>query len=105
MLQQTLTKSTHYAQLTTEIDNMAYPAIEHLGYIQGQIVGGIKGETKAAILAEYSWSDQMNAKGTAKTTMQTAIGVLITAGAAKQAAVLAATTFEELNLVVPMREE
>ena len=96
--------STHFAQLTTEIDNMAYPAIEHLGYIQSNIVGGIKGETKAAILAEYSISDQLNSKGAAKTAMQTAIGVLITAGATKQAAVLAATTFEELNLVVPMTE-
>ena len=83
---------------------MAYPAIEHLGHIQDDIVSGIKGETRDAILAEYSISDQLNAKGTAKTTMQTAIGVLITAGATKQAAVLAATTFEELNLVVPMSE-
>tara|TARA_R110002124_G_scaffold62145_2_gene170084 strand:- start:402 stop:656 length:255 start_codon:yes stop_codon:yes gene_type:complete len=84
---------------------MAYPAIEHLGHIQDDIVSGIKGETRDAILAEYSISDQLNAKGTAKTTMQTAIGVLIAAGATKQAAVLAATTFEELNLVVPMRGE
>jgi hypothetical protein len=83
---------------------MAYPAIEHLAHIQEQIVSGIKGETRDAILEEYSWSDQMNAKGAAKTTMQTAIGVLVTAGATKQAAVLAATTFEELNLVVPMSE-
>ena len=96
--------STHFAQLTTEIDNMAYPAIEHLAHIQEQIVSGIKGETREAILAEYSISDQLNSKGAAKTAMQTAIGVLITAGAAKQAAVLAATTFEELNLVVPMTE-
>ena len=84
---------------------MAYPAIEHLGHIQDDIVSGIKAETRDAILAEYSISDQLNAKGTAKTTMQTAIGVLIAAGATKQAAVLAATTFEELNLVVPMRGE
>ena len=84
---------------------MAYPAIEHLGYVQGDIVRGIKGETRDAILAEYSISDQLNSKGAAKTTMQTAIGVLIAAGATKQAAVLAATTFEELNLVVPMRGE
>ena len=83
---------------------MAYPAIEHLSYIQFHIVGGIKGETRDAILAEYSISDQLNSKGAAKTAMQTAIGALIAAGAAKQAAVLAATTFEELNLVVPMTE-
>jgi len=84
---------------------MAYPAIEHLAHIQEDIVRGVKEETKQAILAEYSWTDQMNAKGTAKTAMQTAIGSLITAGADKQAAVLAATTFEELNLVVPMSTE
>lgn len=84
---------------------MAYPAIEHLGYVQSDIVRGIKAETKRAILDEYSISDQLNSKGAAKTAMQTAIGVLITAGAAKQAAVLAATTFEELNLVVPMTEQ
>jgi hypothetical protein len=83
---------------------MAYPAIEHLAHIQGDIVRGVKAETKLAILAEYSISDQLNSKGAAKTAMQNAIGVLITAGAAKQAAVLAATTFEELNLVVPKAE-
>ena len=83
---------------------MAYPAIEHLAYVQGDIVRGVKAETKLAILAEYSISDQLNSKGAAKTAMQNAIGVLITAGAAKQTAVLAATTFEELNAVVPMRD-
>jgi len=83
---------------------MAYPAVEHLAHIQSDIVRGVKAETKLAILAEYSVSDQLNSKGAAKTAMQTAIGVLITAGAAKQAAVLAATTFEELNAVVPMAE-
>jgi precorrin-4 methylase len=84
---------------------MAYPAIEHLAHIQQDLVDGIKMETKETILAQYSWSDQMNAKGTAKTAMQSDIADLVTAGATKQAAVLAATTFEELNAVVPMASE
>jgi hypothetical protein len=88
-----------------EIDNMTYPAIEHLAHIQQDIVNGIKAETKNAILSQYSWSDQMNATGDAKTAMQADIADLIAAGATKQAAVLAATTFEELNEVVPMASE
>jgi len=88
-----------------EIDNMTYPAIEHLAHIQQDIVEGIKSETKQAILSEYSWSDQMNATGDAKTAMQADIADLIAEGAAKRAAVLAATTFEELNEVVPMASE
>jgi len=84
---------------------MAYPAIEHLAHIQQDIVDGIKAETKNAILSQYSWSDQMNATGDAKTAMQADIADLVTAGATKQAAVLAATTFEELNEVVPMASE
>lgn len=84
---------------------MTYPAIEHLAHIQQNIVDGIKAETKNAILSQYSWSDQMNATGDAKTAMQADIADLIAAGATKQAAVLAATTFEELNEVVPMASE
>lgn len=84
---------------------MTYPAIEHLAHIQQDIVEGIKAETKNAILSQYSWSDQMNATGDAKTAMQADIDDLIAAGATKQAAVLAATTFEELNEVVPMASE
>lgn len=84
---------------------MTYPAIEHLAHIQQDIVNGIKAETKNAILSQYSWSDQMNATGDAKTAMQADIADLIAAGATKQAAVLAATTFEELNEVVPMASE
>lgn len=88
-----------------EIDNMTFPSIEHLAHIQEDIVLGIKAETKKAILAKYSWTDQMNATGEAKTAMQADIADLIAAGATKQAAVLAATTFEELNEVVPMASE
>lgn len=84
---------------------MTYPAIEHLAHIQRDIVEGIKSETKQAILSEYSWSDQMNATGDAKTAMQADIANMIAEGAAKRAAVLAATTFEELNEVVPMASE
>lgn len=84
---------------------MTYPAIEHLAHIQQDIVDGIKAETKNAILSQYSWSDQMNATGDAKTAMQADIADLIAAGATKQAAVLAATTFEELNEVVQMASE
>lgn len=84
---------------------MTYPAIEHLAHVQQDIVNGIKTETKHAILAKYSWSDQMNATGNEKTDMQADIADMIAEGAAKQAAVLAATTFEELNQVVPMASE
>lgn len=84
---------------------MTYPAIEHLAHVQEDIVIGIKTETKHAILAKYSWSDQMNATGNEKTDMQADIADMIAEGAAKQAAVLAATTFEELNRVVPMASE
>jgi len=84
---------------------MTYPPIEHLAHVQADIVRGIKMETKESILAKYSITDQLNAKGTVKTAMQTAIDVLITTGASKQAEVLATTTFEELNAVVPMSTE
>jgi len=84
---------------------MTYPAIEHLPHIQQDIVNGIKRDTGIAILAEYSWSDQMNAAGDAKAAIQSAINDMIAEGAAKQAAVLACTTFEELNEVVPMASE
>ena len=63
---------------------MTYPPIEHLAHVQADIVRGIKMETKESILAKYSITDQLNAKGTVKTAMQTAIDVLITTGASKQ---------------------
>ena len=88
-----------------ETDNMTFPSIEHLAHIQEDIVVGIKAETKKAILAKYSWSDQMNATGDAKAAMQADIADMIAEGAAKREAVLAATTFEELNEVVPMASE
>jgi hypothetical protein len=81
---------------------MNYPDQEHLPHIQSQIVVGLRAETGATILAAYSISDQLNARGTTKTAMQTAINNMISEGKAKQEAVLAATTFAELNEVVPM---
>lgn len=84
---------------------MAYPDEKHLAHVQGDIVRGVKAETRLAILAEYSISDQLNARGAAKTTMQNAIRVLITAGATKQAAVLSAKTFAELDIVIPMKTD
>jgi hypothetical protein len=84
---------------------MNYPDQEHLPYIQSQIVVGIRAETGETILSTYSISDQLNARGTEKEAMQTAIDDMISGGKAKQAAVLAATTFAELNEVVPMKTE
>ena len=84
---------------------MAYPDEKHLAHVQGDIVRGVKAETKATILASYSISDQLNAKGKAKTAMQTAIAVLIDAGKAKQAAVLSAKNFAELGIVIPMKTD
>jgi|TARA_B110000240_G_scaffold155449_1_gene172628 hypothetical protein len=84
---------------------MNYPDEEHLPYIQSQIVVGIRAETGKTILSTYSISDQLNARGTEKETMQTAIDDMISEGKAKQEAVLAATTFAELNEVVPMKTE
>lgn len=78
--------------------------IKHLGNVQGMIVEGVKAETKGAILAKYSISDQLNATGTAATSMKTAIAAIISAGKDKQAAVLACKTFEELEAVVPSAE-
>ena len=84
---------------------MTYPAIEHLEHVKGMIVGGIRKELGETILASYSVSDQLNASGTAATTMRTAIAAILATGHAKQEAVTAATTFEELNAVVPMATE
>lgn len=84
---------------------MNFPDEVHLVHIQSQIVEGIKSETGATILAAYSISDQLNARGTKKTAMQTVINNMISEGKAKQVAVLAATTFAELNEVVPMTGE
>ena len=78
--------------------------IKHLGNVQNMIVEGVKAETKEAILAKYSISDQLNATGAAATSMKTAIAAIISAGKDKQAAVLACTTFEELEAVVPSAE-
>jgi hypothetical protein len=84
---------------------MNFPDETHLPHIQSQIVDGVKRDTCDEILAAYSISDQLNATGTEKTAMQTAIGEMISEGKAKQDAVLAATTFAELNEIVPMNEE
>ena len=75
--------------------------IKHLANVQGQINAGIKQDTKDAIIAAYSISDQLNATGAAKTTMMAAIAALVTAGATKRTAVSAATTWAELNAIVP----
>ena len=75
--------------------------IKHLAHVQVQINEAIKRDTRNAILDAYTISDQLNATGSAKTTMQTAIAALVTAGATKQAAVSAATTWAELNAIVP----
>jgi hypothetical protein len=84
---------------------MNYPDELHLPHIQSQIVVGLRSETRATILAAYSITDQLNARGTEKEAMQTAIDDMISEGEAKQAAVLAAITFAELNEVVPMVED
>ena len=79
--------------------------ITHLEHVKGMIVDGLKMELKETILASYSVSDQLNASGTTATTMRTAIATILAAGHAKRDAVIAATTFEELNAVVPMATE
>ena len=75
--------------------------IQHLAHVQNGINGGIKSETRETILATYSLSDQLNASGSAKTAMQSAIAALIATGATKRASVSAATTWAELNAIVP----
>ena len=75
--------------------------IKHLPHVQVGICKGIRTETGTAIAALYSVSDQLNATGAAKTTMMAAIAALVTAGATKQTAVNAATTWAELNAIVP----
>jgi hypothetical protein len=82
---------------------MNYPDEVHLAHIQSQIVEGVKSETRDTILDTYSISDQLNVRGTGKEEMQTAIDNMIAEGKAKQEAVLAATTFAELNEIVPMK--
>jgi len=79
--------------------------IEHLEHIKADILDGIKQELKETILASYSISDQLNASGEAATTMKDAIATILAAGHTKAAGVTAATTFEELNAVVPMKAE
>ena len=75
--------------------------IKHLAHVQNQINFGIKSETRDTILETYSISDQLNASGSAKTAMQSAIAALIATGATKRASVSAATTWAELNAIVP----
>jgi len=79
--------------------------IEHLEHIKEGILEGIKQELKETITASYSISDQLNATGAAASTMKAAIAAILATGHAKAAGVTAATTFEELNAVVPMAAE
>lgn len=83
---------------------MNFPSEEHLAHIQSQIVDGIKNETGETIRASYSISDQLNARGTEKEGMQDAIDTIIAEAKAKRELVLAATTFAELNEIVPMAQ-
>jgi hypothetical protein len=84
---------------------MNFPDEIHLTHIQLQIVASVKSETGDTILAAYSISDQLNVRGAEKEEMQNVIDDMISQGKAKQEAVLAATTFAELNEVVPMKSE
>lgn len=79
--------------------------IKHLDHVKGMIVAGIKQEMKEEILATHSISDQLNASGTTATAIKADISAILTTGHAKQEAVKASTTFDELNAVVPMRED
>jgi hypothetical protein len=79
--------------------------IKHLEHVKGMILDGLKMELKETILASYSISDQLNASGTAATTIRTGIAAILATGHAKRDAVIAATTFEELNAVIPMDAE
>jgi hypothetical protein len=81
---------------------MNFPDEKHLAYIQTQIVNGMKAETRETILAAYTISDQLNARGTEKEAMQDSIDRIIADADAKKLLVLSATTFAELNEVVPM---
>jgi len=65
------------------------------------ICEGIRLETKNDILENHSISDQLNATGAALTAIKSSIATKVSAGQAKQAAVNACTTFEELDAVVP----
>lgn len=79
--------------------------IEHLPHIQGMIVKGIRAETGEAIIAKYTITDQLNATGEEAEAMRADILQMRTEGHEKQAAVLATTTFEELNEIVPEKVE
>jgi len=78
--------------------------VKHLAHIQYQICNGIKAETRDAILAKYSISDQLNATGSTLTSIKSDIATMVQEGKDKQAAVNAATTFDELNAVVPHKD-
>jgi hypothetical protein len=77
---------------------------KHLSHVKAMICQGIKNETKDAIEAEYSITDQLNATGSALTAIKSEIKAMVDAGKAKQAAVNACNTFAELNAVVPDRD-
>jgi len=79
--------------------------IKHLENVKEMILDGLKMELKETILASYSISDQLNASGTDATTMRTEIAAILAAGHAKRDAVIATTTFEELNAIIPMAAE
>lgn len=79
-------------------------SIEHLDHVKNMIFVGIKNEMRDEILSQYSISDQLNATGEEADTMKAAIAAILDAGHAKQDAVMACTTFEELNAIVPRVE-
>ena len=84
---------------------MAIIDIAHLEHIKEDILAGIKAETKEEILSKYSISDQLNASGATATTIRTAIKAILASSHAKAASVVAAVSFEELEVVVPQKEE
>lgn len=80
-------------------------SIEHLENVKKMIFDGIKQEIRDEILSQYSISDQLNATGAEADTMKAAIADILNSGHAKQASVMACTTFEELNAIVPRVED
>ena len=74
---------------------------KHLNHVKEMICNDIKRETKEEILTAYSWTDQINATGSEKDTIQAAINTMITEGATLRANVQACTTFDELRAVIP----
>ena len=84
---------------------MATIDITHLEHIKEDILAGIKAEAREEILSKYSISDQLNASGAAATAMRTAIQAILTSSHAKAASVVASVSFEELEVVVPQKEE